>query len=399
MAGRVKYLRICLWLLVVCALAEAFSRLVFCLPEHPDFNRILYMPIAPTQRGGGGARAIRSIRVVKESLPDGVLAEQTLNEYGFRGRLRIRRTGTASRVVFIGDSFVEGAYIPDDATLPRAFEATAAEKGVRVEAINLGVAGGGFQSYPALVLDALHLLKPETIVLVVYANDLPAQPDMPVPRVFPPRPALEPWLPAVLAMAWRREQLPFRWSWRRERFYKPVPSPSNPWSSAEFQKENRARVSQRMFDAMREARFSSLRIGGSLYMEQALRVPFDLRAGLARLRNAVEEQQSRLAVVYLPERGMVTNYYKSFEREFSIGLPVETDLTTAPYQLHRVLLGDQCAETGLAFLDLTETIRAQEAHGNHLYHDYDDHLSSGGARLLGAAIFHWLAAGPGRSHD
>jgi len=375
------------------------------MPEYPGFNRILYMPVAPTAPAGSAARAVRSIRIVKESLPDGVLVEQTLNEYGFRGRMSIRRKGTDPRVVFFGDSFVEGAYVPDDETLPRAFEAQAVESGMRVEAINLGVAGGGFQWYPALILDTLPLLKPDALLLVVYANDLPAQPDLPVPRVFAPRPALAPWVPSLLAMAWRREQLPFRWSWRRERFFQPVPNPGNPWSRPDFVSENRGRVTQRIFDAMREGRFSPLRVGGSLYMEQALREPFDIRASLASFRQAAEAQGTRLAIVYLPERGMVTNYYQSFEREFGIGLPVETDMTAAPYQLHRALLADQCAQTGVAFLDLTEIIRAQEARGNHLYHDYDDHLSGKGDRLLGAAIFDWwrrLAAidpAPGLGED
>jgi lysophospholipase L1-like esterase len=89
-------------------------------------------------------------------------------------------------------------------------------------------------------------------------------------------------------------------------------------------------------------------------------------------------------VAYLPERRQVSNYYQTFEKEFS---PDDFDLTQPAYQAHQRQLAEQCASLGVPFLDLSESLAEEEARGNHAYWDYDDHLRAGGNRVVAGALF------------
>ncbi len=100
-------------------------------------------------------------------------------------------------------------------------------------------------------------------------------------------------------------------------------------------------------------------------------------------------------MVYVPERGTVTNHYKQFEKDYSRSLPTDLDMTVADYQLHRYLLRAQCARVGIDFLDTTDLIVAEEVAGRHMYLDFDDHMREIGYRTVGKAIFQWWSRDDG----
>src|SRR5438445_9294550 len=117
-------------------------------------------------------RGLSNVRIVWESEPDGFAFEHLLNIYGFRGPdFPIDPPADRARVLFIGDSFVEGCGAAEDDTLPMQFARMVEQpaRGERrpVEAINLGVAGSNFPEYTRALKDAVALLRPADVFLLV----------------------------------------------------------------------------------------------------------------------------------------------------------------------------------------------------------------------------------------
>ena len=82
----------------------------------------------------------------------------------------------ASRVVFVGDSFVESMFTP--LSLPDAVERQAAAAGHPIEAINLGVGATDPRSYYYRTRDVALKLSPDALLLFIYAgNDFVAADD------------------------------------------------------------------------------------------------------------------------------------------------------------------------------------------------------------------------------
>ena len=80
-----------------------------------------------------------------------------------------RLAGTASRVVFVGDSFVESTFTP--LSLPAAVERRIAAAGGDIEAINLGVSGTNPRSYYYRIRDVALKLSPDALLLFIYAGN------------------------------------------------------------------------------------------------------------------------------------------------------------------------------------------------------------------------------------
>lgn len=104
---------IALYALGIFLFQEAVFRLVFPLPDAPGLNRMQYMPLG-IARIDRHATAVRNIRCRVRSTPDHAEFVNSLNFYGFRGA---NWPGTAphgrQRVLFFGDSFIEGHMSPD----------------------------------------------------------------------------------------------------------------------------------------------------------------------------------------------------------------------------------------------------------------------------------------------
>lgn len=96
----------------------------------------------------------------------------TYNDWGMRDRARsfARPAGVKLRSVIVGDSFVEGFFV--SAPLPERMEQRWAAGGrTDIEAINFGVLGTNPQHYYYRIRDIALLLKPDVIVVVVYAGN------------------------------------------------------------------------------------------------------------------------------------------------------------------------------------------------------------------------------------
>ncbi len=325
--------------LAVFIFQESVFRFIFPLPDVDGFNRIHYMPVNP---GSWHVTAIRNMKLIGQSSPDHVKVIQTLNEYGFRGqRWRTQKQHGTKRVFFVGDSFVFGDLVPDDETIPEGFRARALDASVTIDAMNLGIDGANMISYTELILDAVPLFEPDAVLVIMYANDLPTTTQEAQPRTFQRFKHTMPRLVQLLLMLKKHEMLPCRWGFKQVSFNQPVPSPNNPWSNEEFEAAHREDLTPRMLAAMKNGTFNPWRTSGSEYIEWALKAPFDVRDHLSFLQAYVEAHGARLLVAYIPERGMVTNYYQTFEHEYSLTLPVRTDMTQPAYQMHRQMLSAQ----------------------------------------------------------
>ncbi|MFV1994187.1 MAG: hypothetical protein ACC661_02025 [Verrucomicrobiales bacterium] len=373
------------YVLALFAFQEIVIRFLFPLPEVGHINRIHYMPIAP---GGEEVKALRSVRALNISSPDRARFVYTLNRYGFRDRnWRIAKSDGVERVLFVGDSFVQGDMAGEEETIPRCFEAASAREGVGVESMNFGVDGAAVRAFVNIVLDATPVFHPDWVFLVLFANDLPSV----EPNVYEqPYMRHSRWVPRfvqLVAMIVNDEMIPSRWAWRTVRTDQPVPSPNNPWSDEVYEREMKAYVTPEILAAMKRGDFNPFRIGGSAYLEERLQRPSDLSIVFTLLKRFTHRNGARLCVFYIPDRGQVTRFYQRYDREFSIGFPDDIDLTRPEYRIHQKSLTEQCESLGVPFLDLTPLIEAEEKSGHHLYWNYDDHLRAEGYQLVGNAMY------------
>ncbi len=363
-------------------LQEAALRLVFPLPEVRGFNRALYMN-APGQ--AHQEHGIRSMDLVWESQPDGARFPMGLNAYGFRGAApRVAPDPDRTRVLFVGDSFVEGVMAADDETLPQGFARAAERADHSVEAVNLGISGISLHEYVQLVPDATALFQPQAVVLVLFANDFLGYPPGHQAREFEPWPRTKPRALDLLALVRSGEPLPMRWSVKEHAFHSPAPSPGNFWSGKED--ELRAQAQPEIAQAILDGRFNPFRVGGARCLEEPLRQPPNVQPTIADLAGKVRERGASLYVAYVPDRSLVTDHYQRFEATMSAPDAEPYDFEAPRYQVQRRALARSCERAGVPFLDLTPVIKAEEDAGNHLYWDYDDHLRGEGYLLCGQAI-------------
>ncbi len=126
-----------------------------------EFLSSFYVPPWP-------ARALRSI-------PAG--HAPSLNSWGMRDTEHTiaKPRDAASRIVFVGDSFVESAVT--SLSLPKAVERRVAEKGGSIEAIDLGVSGTNPRSYYYRSRDVALELSPDALLLFIYAGNDFVAPD------------------------------------------------------------------------------------------------------------------------------------------------------------------------------------------------------------------------------
>lgn len=374
-----KALLVCLWVLLVAAFQELVLRFAFPLPEVRYFNRAGY-----GMSSGTVERPIRSIVRVNTSSPDNAEFAITLNYYGFRGdNWRLDPPRSATRIMFVGDSFVEGIMALDGDAIPAQFERLADRRRQRVQAMNFGIAGADLQEDVQVVADAVPWFKPDWVILVFFANDFENGPVQLAAKHF------EKWgegLPRLLELARMvrgNELLPLRWPYRKVRVSAVVPDPANPFSDPAYEEEARRFVQPRWIDAMKRGDFNPFKAGCTQRMEPMLREPVDVRGELAYIRGVLSANGGRLLVAYLPERRQISNYYRRFEAEFS---PDDFDMTQPEYQGHQRQLAEQCREQGIPFVDLSAAVAAEEGRGNHLYWQYDDHLNAAGNGVVAGAL-------------
>lgn len=384
-----KWLNVVLYVLGLLLFQELIFRWLFPLPELSNFNRVEFQATGNMQPTS--ANYVRKIDMQWRSTPDtNATFHYLMNAYGFRDKeWNLSKPSGKKRVMFIGDSFVEGMMVDEEHNIPSTYEALAEADGQDVETMNLGMMGVGIPHYKNLMYNALPKFTPDEVVLVLYANDIANDPEEGIRGLkLKGYSATRPRLLELFELAGKGEPLPFRWIVREDRFYKPVPSPMNPWTTRE--QEYASQVTPEIAEAMKKADFNYFRTNWVLQEQNYLKAKVDLGKDLGVFKTLAEKNNTRLHIVYIPSRHQVTSYYYQYERQCCLTCPGLIDMTGSEYQVHAAMLSQRCKQLGIPFLDLTAVVREKEESGNHLYWNYDDHMRGKGYTLMANSIYDWV---------
>lgn len=369
-------------------LAECAARWTFPEPEVRNFNRIDFTPVGLF--GGiesatyGPRRPLRNVKISWVSAPDGVQRIHHLNLYGFRGDdFPIEPEPGRTRVLFLGDSFVESFGAEEDQTLPRVFGRLAGDD---TEAINLGIGGADLGDLERLARAAVPLLRPQVVILVIAWNDLPAPPPEPE-RAFEPEPRR--WwtsrLVSVVAGLARGEAPALFYRRGPQPFFLPVPHPSNPLSN----QRDDPLIDPAILAAMKSGRFNPFLRNAALLLEHSLLLPFEPRsdgtAQLHRIQTIVESNGASLIAAYIPAHVTVSDAYYPFWNRLG-GRFQRPTLVTPEFQREQRFLARYFSDRGVPFVDPSEVLIAEEARGRRLYDGYDGHFNADGYALVAGLL-------------
>jgi len=375
---------------MVLLVTEAVLRVVFPIPEIASFNRAQYTPFdsvalaSMSERG----RGLSNVRIHWESEPDGFAFDHRLNLYGFRGPdFSIEPAPDRARVVFVGDSFTEGFGASDENTYPAQFERIASGA-TPVEAINLGIGANGLLEYMHMARDAVVLLRPNTLVVTVFGNDLPAQPfsaEMPPP---PSRHRANPWNPRLVELIRRRKRglvIPTRFAAGPIPFFVPTPSPRNPFTT----RPPPPNLDPALLDAMRRGRLNPWIAGDGPVIEQWLRQDFSKSGSclehLRWIRDHCRAAAVRLMVVFVPFHAAVNPDYIAALNRLGGDPITATRLDDEPHRSQQRHLHEVAAQLGIEFVDMTECLSTAEK-SRRVFWAFDGHCNAEGYRLIAEAV-------------
>jgi lysophospholipase L1-like esterase len=387
-----------LTLALVALVQEAAFRVVFPLPEIEGFNRIYCTPLysagaeAEKARRGG----VANVRIRWECAPDGFAFDHTLNLYGFRGPNFARRPpADRQRIVFIGDSFVEGCGAADDDTLTAHFGRILARQGRPVEAINFGIISTGLLHYYLLARDAVPLVRPGTVFVVCCMNDLPGHPfpqSAAGPgRVFENRNPYVPRLVQVLERQAAGQVVPLCFATGPYPFLEPVPSPGNPLSKEPAP----AGVDPDILKAAKEGRCNPYLLGIPEHYADLISMDFSRGAPaedyLRKIAETCRRNAARLVVVYVPYHAAVNPDYIPAQNQLG-GKPL-TSLAGPKYKKQQAYLADVTSRLGVPFLDMTGEFTHAERTRGHVYWPFDGHCNRAGYELMAEVCARYLVDG------
>jgi lysophospholipase L1-like esterase len=349
-------------------------------------NPLLTTGLVPSSKNN---RPLRNVSILWISDPDGFEFHHNLNLYGFRGKnFKIGKNANKNRVVFIGDSLVEGFGTDDNSTIPRQFEQIM-QKG-DIEAINLGVGATGLSEYVVLAKAAVRLLEPGFLTVVIYDNDIPAirGPYFDFENEF--NPVRNRWWESriwyvvreiingnTLALFYYRGPFPF---------FAAIPHQTNPLSSS----PGPGRTNPKIYKAMQAGRFNPFLKDAARNNELKLCVPLDVHCEathyINRLAALSRSNSVPLLIVYIPLSVTVSDYYYRLWNQLGERFTVDS-LTTPQYRKPQEYLKQLCKSLDIRFVDTTPVIEKHEQRGEHLYHGYDDHMNSKGYRIVAEEIY------------
>ena len=199
------------------------------------------------------------------------------------------------------------------------------------------------------------------------------------------------WTPRILTVAKHikaEDPIPFQFLPESRPFYKAVPDPGNPWTFNE--NDLKVQVSPKIAEAMKKGDFNYFRTNWILEEEKFLKSEIAINDKLGFLKNFLNQFNTKLQIFYVPSRSQISNFYYQFERQACLQkCPDFIDLTGEEYQKHAKTIASNCKELGIPFYDFTDMLRKEEAKGNHLYWNYDDHMRGKGYLLLGKEIYNF----------
>ena len=242
--------------------------------------------------------------------------------------------------------------------------------------------------------DAVALLRPMEVVVILFANDLPAPPyspelDLPSPGF---RRRTEPWwFPRgveLIQRSVRNEPIYRVWPHAPVRFFAPVPDPSNPWTGSTGPSSG---LDPAIYDAM---------VAGTInpwLKEQSEAIPGMLahdftRGGsptrfLLRMDGLCKPMGIRFHVAYVPFCGVVHPRYAMSLSQLGMQPATALALSRDPlYRRQNQHLADVCSALGLTLADATaDLVQAEEA-GVPQYWKYDTHPRPAGYATIARRI-------------
>lgn len=390
-------------LLALLGFQELLFRFFFPIPETTRFNRIRYQLLAESDPRFRPLikRGLVYDRLRLESQPDGWGHTHRLNRFGFRDRdFSIKPNPARKRILVVGDSITEGQGASAQETIPARL---AKIMGSSAEVLNLGVIAATLDNVTQLACDATTLLDPKLVILVLYANDLPAMgPGVMVSpaslgvlkqRVEQDLKAAsnEFWLPHSLRLFKRLitdQPIYSPITNQPIRYFAAVPDSTNPFSG---QSKSNPRIKPELEQAMRQGGINPW------LLQQADAIPgmlnHDFRLGgsaesaIRTILNVCRQQGADLVVTYVPFSGTVHERYR--QPLIDTGMPHETAkaLTEDPaYQNQARHLTEVCDRLRIKFIDTTPALKAEEASGQPQYWPYDTHPRPEGYRTIADAI-------------
>jgi hypothetical protein len=376
---------------------EIVLRIIFPIPEVSNLNRVRYSQMFHSTSGKiGQGTFLANASYTHASEPDGQEFVHTLNLYGFRDRQwSLEKPAGHRRVMFFGDSFVEGAMAPDGYTIPDGFRAAAEAGGQQVDVMNLGVQAMSLDGYVHTMADTVPLFKPDTVVLVFFENDFYS------PPLF--NPALlngtgvepkfnSPWTPRIMKLIRNLktgQPNPRRWISPPFSFFAQVPNPRNPLSERAPFEFYQQFTDKGVFDAMVRGRFNPFLLDGYLADENELKKPVNIASYLMVYKGFLEKHGCELFTAYIPINHQVSDHYLPNSLKFSQAKEVKS-LMAPEYNIHRETVSSQCAALKIPFLDFTPLLRKMETKGQRLYWEYDNHMRGESYLFLGDQIYEWI---------
>jgi hypothetical protein len=376
---------------------ELAFRLVFPVPDVSGFNRATYQPMGGTNPAFGKSkrRGLAYDRLLLESAPDGCSEIHRLNLYGFRTPdFAIDPPRDRRRILLIGDSVTEGQGAPDSGTIASQWERLLDRDGTPAEVINLGVIAATLSDLTLLARDAIPLLRPSDVVLVIFANDLPAAPYAAMLDEAGPRYRRRDtpwWTPRVAELIGRvatGQPIYRRWPHTPVRVFAPVPDPTNPWSR--YRAPPPPGIDPALFRAMTAGTLNPW------LAEQAEEMPGMLshdftRGGIPhryifRVLQICQASGANLVVTYVPFHGVTSPRYAPALVKFGMPPAIAEALPRDPlYRRQNDLMVQLCRSFGLSLADATEALTRAEAAGTAQFWEYDSH-----PRPAGYATIAWV---------
>lgn len=315
--------------------------------------------------------------------------EYRVNHLGLRGPERpYQKPAGTSRVLALGDSFVEAFMVDQASTVTARLEAALGRRGCRTEVVNGGTVGYSTDQEYLFYRDEGWRYAPDVVVMFVYHNDVPY---LVLDRYGPyPKPVLDfgTQPPSV-----SNQPVP-----RHVPVPAPPASPEPPPRSylAEFVKDRVERISAPVYD----------RLAGLGLWEPLRKLPMNDELRLYRvpelghlrpawsafawtletLSKAVTARGGRLVVAYVPSRMEVTPRVWEATR-VRYGLDEKLFDRSAVASRVRYTTG----RLGVAMLDLTEPLARAEGTLSPTYYQTDSHWNARGQEVAGGALAEYLA--------
>ena len=376
-----------LYLVGILIFQEVFFRLVFPLPELSNFDRASY--IAGAENGKVFAPYRDNKWYWQSALDTNHRFIHQLNQYGFRdSEWKVEKPTSKKRILFIGDSFLEGIMAAQNETITAGFND--ADKLNQYETMNLGIMGVGISSYLKLINHANSTFKPDAICILLYSNDLSSKNPIVSNHHFIPKyySFLKPRLIELLSQFKNGENINSAFGAKEKSFLPTMKDFNFPWKNREdiLIKNTTVEVTT----SISEGKTNPFKVNQILRERKGLLA----RPKLDELFNALAELKAsgvKVVVGYIPARHQVTNYYYQFDKQFCTQCPQQLDLTTSEFNQHQGLLAYTCQKNELPIIDFTQRLRAEEAIGNHLYWNYDDHMKGKGYLMLGELLYSKIA--------